>query len=191
MRSETQQTETKLNGTAAADNSNITPQETAALDADEAFMSLLRVNLFSAAGLAAAAIPLGVVKAHKPHELFRTHPDASAVQIVFAVTDETKRVADYYAVMPQMVEPLRGLKAKIAVCKFYLTITADGVVRWLVVPQSDNENSWGRMVANGEADRYDFFDPAEHRFTVNLPEPACRRNRRRSFSFSPFETAAG
>lgn len=187
MRSEKEQSETKLNGPAAAGNSNITPEESAVLDADEALMSQLRVNLFSAAGLAAAAIPLGVVKAHKPHELFRTHPDASAVQTVFAVTDETQRSADFYAVMPHMVEPLRALKAKIAVCKFYLTITADGIVRWLVCPQTDSENSWltsrehcavrarrgwGRMVSNTEADRYDFFDPAELGFTVNLPEPA-------------------
>jgi hypothetical protein len=28
------------------------------------------------------------------------------------------------------------------------------------------------MVANAEADRYDFFDPAEHGFAVNLSEPA-------------------
>ena len=187
MREEKLPSETKLNGAAAADNGNITPEETAALDADEALMSQLRVNLFSAAGLAASAIPLGVVKAHKPHELFRTHPDPATVQTVFTVIDEAKRGTDFYAVMPAMVEPLRALKAKILVCKFYLTITSYGIVRWLVCPQTDNENSWlmsrehcairarrcwGRMVSNGEADRYDFFDPAEHGFTVSLPEPA-------------------
>jgi hypothetical protein len=45
--------------------------------------------------------------------------------------------------MPAMVETLRALKAKIVLCKFYLTITSDGILRWLVVPQSvDSENSW-------------------------------------------------
>src|SRR5262249_23560358 len=78
----------------------LTPEETAALDEDEALMSRLRVNLFSAAGLAASAIPLGVVKAHKPHEYFRTHPDPNAVQSVFCVFDEAKRGVDFYAVMP-------------------------------------------------------------------------------------------
>jgi hypothetical protein len=45
--------------------------------------------------------------------------------------------------MPAMVETLRALKAKIVLCKFYLTITSDGILRWLEVPQSvDSENSW-------------------------------------------------
>jgi hypothetical protein len=55
----------KLNG--AATITEITPEEAGALDEGEALMSQLRVNLFTAAGLAASAIPLGVTKAHKPH----------------------------------------------------------------------------------------------------------------------------
>jgi hypothetical protein len=163
----------------------ITVEETAALDHDEALMSQLRVNLFSAAGLAASAIPLGVVKAHKPHELFRTHPDANAVPLVWSVFDEGQKGVDFYVAMPAMVEPLRALKAKIVLCKYYLTITADGIVRWLVVPQSENSwhvsrekcavlarRSWGRMISNQEADQYDWFDPKEHGYEVSTPEPS-------------------
>jgi hypothetical protein len=81
---------------------------------------------------------------------------------------------------------VRTLKAKLVVCKYYLTITDEGFLRWVAVPQNDNEwntsrehcliqarRTWGRMIANTEAGRYDWFDPRDHGYDPpNLPEPA-------------------
>jgi hypothetical protein len=84
-----------------------------------------------------------------------------------------------------MVELLRTLKAKLVVSKYYLTITEERTLRWVAAPQGDNEwnttrehclmqarRSWGRMISNSEAGRYDWFDPPEHGYEPNLPESA-------------------
>jgi hypothetical protein len=112
------------------------------LDEEEKEFRKLRRDLPGVHGAAAAGIvAIGVHKDPIKNEFFRTHPDfRPIVQIVVA---EVGLERQFFAVAPNMVEPLTSIGINIADHTLYLIITPRGAMRAIPIrcPGPDGEQN--------------------------------------------------
>jgi hypothetical protein len=119
-----------------------TPEE---LDEEEKEFRALRRDLPGVKGASAAGIvAISVDKAPPKNEFFRCHPDFYAV--VPMVNCEVGMEKHYFAVTPDMVEPLASIGITVADHALYLIVTSRGAVRIVPVRQANND---------GEQNEYD------------------------------------
>src|SRR5258707_6663025 len=115
------------------------------LDADEAEFRALRRDLPGVKGAAAAGIvSISVGKAPPKNEFFRCHPEFRP--IISMVNCEMGMERQYFAVTPDMVEPLAGIGISVTDHALYLSITSRGAVRIVPVRQANSD---------GEQNEYD------------------------------------
>jgi hypothetical protein len=110
-----------------------------ALDADEAEFQSIRCDLPGVKGAGAVGIVAIAVSKKPPGDntFFRTHPDfRPVVPIVTSVQGIEKR---FFAVTPNMREPLTAIGVKWAYHTLYLTVTEDGAVCIVPVRRADEE----------------------------------------------------
>jgi hypothetical protein len=118
-----------------------TPEE---LDQDEAEFRALRVDLPGAKGASAAGtVSINVKKIPTKNEFFRTHPEFQP--IVPLVDVEVGMEKQFFAVTPDMIEPLKAIGITVSYYTLYLTVTARGAVCIVPVRQAD---------ADGEQNEY-------------------------------------
>ena len=104
------------------------------LDEDEAEFRAMRRDMDGVKGTSAAGIvSINVGKAPPKNEFFRTHPSfAPSVPIINIEKGMEKH---FFAVSPNMVEPLAAIGISVAYHTLYLTITSGGTLT--VVPVRD------------------------------------------------------
>jgi hypothetical protein len=157
-----------------------TPEE---LDEEEQEFRALRRDLPGVKGASAVGIvAISVGKAPAKNEFFRTH--AEFRPIVPLVDCEMGMERHYFAVTPDMVEPLAGIGISVTDHALYLTITSRGAVRIVPVRQanSDGEQNeyartkeiamlqareqWVRMYTDMENRCYQVFPAPADRFAA-------------------------
>ena len=115
------------------------------LDEEEKEFRALRRDLPGVKGASAAGIvAISVGKAPAKNEFFRCHPEFRP--IVPMVNCEMGMERQYFAVTPDMVEPLAGIGISVTDHALYLTITSRGAVRIVPVRQANSD---------GEQNEYD------------------------------------
>ena len=115
------------------------------LDEEEREFRALRRDLPGVKGASAAGIvAISVGKAPGKNEFFRSHPEFRP--IVPMVNVEMGMEKHYFAVTPDMVEPLAGIGISVTDHALYLTITSRGAVRIVPVRQANSD---------GEQNEYD------------------------------------
>jgi hypothetical protein len=103
------------------------------LDAEEVEFRKLRRDLPGVKGAAAAGIvAISVGKAPTKNEFFRVHSDPDFRPIMPIVDVEMGMEKHFFAVTPDMVEPLAGIGITVTDHTLYLTVTSRGAVR--IVP---------------------------------------------------------
>lgn len=103
------------------------------LDAEEAEFRKLRRDLPGVKGAAAAGIvAISVAKAPTKNEFFRTHKDPDFRPIMPIVDVEVGMEKQFFAVTPDMVEPLGAIGISVTDAVLYLTVTSRGAYR--IVP---------------------------------------------------------
>jgi hypothetical protein len=119
-----------------------TPEE---LDEEEQEFRALRRDLPGVKGVSAAGIvAISVGKVPGKNEFFRTHTEFRPV--VPMVNVEMGMEKHYFAVTPDMIEPLAAIGITVADHALYLTVTASGAVKIVPVRQAN---------ADGEMNEYD------------------------------------
>src|SRR5262249_57943763 len=83
---------------------------------------------------AAGIVAISVGKAPPKNEFFRSHPEFRP--IIPMVNCEIGMERQYFAVTPDMVEPLAGIGISVTDHALYLTITSRGAVRIVPVQQA-------------------------------------------------------
>ena len=115
------------------------------LDEEEREFRALRRDLPGVKGASAAGIvAISVGKAPTKNEFFRCHPEFRP--IIPMVNCEMGMERQYFAVTPDMVEPLAGIGISVTDHALYLTITSRGAVRIVPVRQANSD---------GEQNEYD------------------------------------
>lgn len=103
------------------------------LDADEAEFRALRRDLPGVKGASAAGIvAVSVGKSPTKNEFFRTHPEPDYRPIMALVEHEFGMEKHFFAVTPDMIEPLHAIGITCADHVLYLTVTSRGAFR--IVP---------------------------------------------------------
>jgi hypothetical protein len=116
------------------------------LDEDEIEFRKLRRDLPGVRGASAAGI-VTIAVSRKPgkNEYFRTHPE---FKTVFALVDhEVGMEKHYFAVAPEMIQPLAGIGITVTDHVLYLTTTSEGAVRIVPIALPDaegNQNEYSR-----------------------------------------------
>jgi hypothetical protein len=150
------------------------------LDAEEQEFRALRRDLPGVKGSSAAGIvAVSVGKAPMKNEFFRSHPDFRP--IVPLVDIEVGMEKQYFAVKPDMVEPLAGIGITVSESVLYLTVTSRGSVRIVPVRCADGDgdrNEYARTKEIGLIEAIDgwvrlFTDTANHCYKV-FPAPVGR-----------------
>jgi hypothetical protein len=119
----------------------------AELDDDEQEFRRLRRDLPGVKGASAAgivAISVGKKPTAVKNEFFRTHPDFRP--IVPIVDLEVGMEKQFFAVTPDMIEPLGSIGITVSEHVLYLTVTSRGALRIVPVGQAN---------ADGEQNEYD------------------------------------
>jgi hypothetical protein len=151
------------------------------LDKEEQEFRQLRRDLPGVKGAAAAGIvSIGVAKIPGRNEFFRTHPDFHPVVPLVDTEDGMEKT--YYAVSPDMIEPLASIGITVSDNTLYLTLTARGAVRVIPVRCADadgkqNEyhrtkeigllqgmNEWVRLYHDQENRNYRAYPAPKGRF---------------------------
>jgi hypothetical protein len=115
------------------------------LDEEEKEFRALRRDLPGVKGASAAGIvAISVGKAPPKNEFFRCHPEFRP--IIPMVNCEVGMERQYFAVTPDMVEPLAGIGISVTDHALYLTVTSRGAVRIVPVRQANSD---------GEQNEYD------------------------------------
>ena len=123
----------------------VVPPTEEELDEEEQEFRALRRDLPGVKGASAAGIvAISVGKAPGKNEFFRTHPEFRP--IVPMVDVEIGMEKHYFAVTPDMVEPLAGIGITVTDHALYLTVTSRGAVRIVPVRQANSD---------GEQNEYD------------------------------------
>jgi hypothetical protein len=108
------------------------------LDEEEQEFRALRRDLPGVKGASGAGIvAISVGKAPPKNEFFRTHPEFRP--IVPMVDCEMGMERHYFAVRPDMVEPLASIGISVTDHVLYLTITSRGAVRLVPVRQANSD----------------------------------------------------
>lgn len=152
------------------------------LDAEEREFRALRRDLPGVKGTSAAgiiAISVGKVPGKTKNEFFRTHRGFRPV--VPVVDLEVGMERHFFAVTPDMIEPLSSIGITVSDCALYLTITAGGAHRICPVRQADSEgdqNEYDRTREVGLVQGMDewvrlYTDQENHCYKV-FPAPAGR-----------------
>jgi hypothetical protein len=116
------------------------------LDAEEEEFRKLRRDLPGVKGAAASGITaISVGKAPTKNEFFRTHGDPNFRPIMPIVDIEVGMEKHFFAVTPDMIEPLKGIGIRVADAVLYLTVTSQGSVRIIPVRTAN---------ADGEMNEY-------------------------------------
>ena len=122
------------------------------LDEEEQEFRALRRDLPGVKGASAAGIvAISVGKAPAKNEFFRCHPEFRP--IIPMVNCEMGMERQYFAVTPDMVEPLAGIGISVTDHALYLTITSRGAVRIVPVRQANSD---------GEQNEYDAHQGNRH-----------------------------
>jgi hypothetical protein len=157
------------------------PEESGALDADEAEFRALRRDLPGVKGVSGTGIvAISVGKAPTKNEFFRTH---SQFRPIMAIVDlEVGMEQQFFAVTSDMVENLHAIGITVADHVLYLTITSRGTIR--IVPvrcqtNTDGErNEYARTKEIGLINAIDgwvrLFTDQENRCYKVFPAPPGR-----------------
>jgi hypothetical protein len=143
-KSHTVGTDAAASGHTDASTAHETPQEKtaheAALDAEEVEFRKMRRDLPGVKGSAAAGIvAISVGKVPAKNEFFRTHPDPNFRPIVPLVDVEIGMERNFFAVAPDMIEPLAQIGITVSDSVLYYTVTSRGSLR-LVPVRCANED---------------------------------------------------
>ena len=150
------------------------------LDAEEQEFRALRRDLPGVKGSSAAGIvAISVGKTPTKNEFFRTHKDfRPAVPIVDL---EVGMERQYFAVTPDMIEPLSTIGITVTDHVLYLTVTSRGGVRIVPVRQANadgDQNEYARTKEIGLAQGFDewvrLFTDQENRCYKVFTAPAGR-----------------
>src|SRR5215471_10409909 len=150
------------------------------LDEEEKEFRALRRDLPGVKGASAAGIvAISVGKAPAKNEFFRTHPEFRP--IVPMVDCEMGMERHYFAVTPDMVEPLASIGISVTDHALYLTITSRGAVRLVPVRQANsdgeqNEYARTKEIAMLQAREHwvRLYTDMENRCYQVFPAPADR-----------------
>src|SRR5262249_48788736 len=113
----------------------IVPPTEEELDEEEQEFRALRRDLPGVKGASAAGIvAISVGKAPAKNEFFRTHAEFRPI-----VDCEMGMERHYFAVTPDMVEPLASIGISVTDHALYLTITSRGAVRLVPVRQANSD----------------------------------------------------
>jgi len=127
-----------MNDEAIKPDLKIVPPTEEELDEEEQEFRALRRDLPGVKGASATGIvAISVGKAPPKNEFFRTHPEFRP--IVPMVNAEMGMERHYFAVTPDMVEPLVGIGISVTDHALYLTVTSRGAVRIVPVGQANSD----------------------------------------------------
>jgi hypothetical protein len=152
------------------------------LDADEEEFRKLRRDLPGVKGSSTAGtVAISVGKAPMKNEFFRTHPDANFRPIISLVDIEIGMEKQYFAVTPDMIEPLSALGITVADAVLYMTVTSRGSVRLIPVRTAGadgEQNEYNRTKEIGLIQAIDgwvrLFTDQENRCYKVFPAPVDR-----------------
>jgi hypothetical protein len=114
---------------AAPDPAEVLAAHAEQLDEEEAEFRKLRRDLPGVKGSSAAGIiAISVKKAPTKNEFFRTHKDPDFRPVMPIVDIELGMEKHYFAVTPDMVEPLSAIGISVTDATLYLTTTSKGAV---------------------------------------------------------------
>jgi hypothetical protein len=152
------------------------------LDAEEEEFRKLRRDLPGVKGVAAAGtVAISVGKAPMKNEFFRTHSSPDFRPIMPIVDIEVGMEKQFFAVTPDMVEPLSAIGISVTDAVLYLTVTSRGSVRIVPVRTANadgDQNEYNRTKEIGLLQAMDewvrlFTDTENHCYKV-FPAPAGR-----------------
>jgi hypothetical protein len=150
------------------------------LDADEAEFRALRRDLPGVKGSSAAGIvAISVGKIPPKNEFFRSHPHFRPV--VPMVDIEVGMEKQFFAVTPDMIEPLNGIGITVTDHVLYLTVTTRGALRIVPVRQANSDgeqNEYHRTkeigLMQGITEWVRLFTDQENRCYKVFPAPVGR-----------------
>jgi hypothetical protein len=152
------------------------------LDAEEEEFRKLRRDLPGVKGVAAAGtVAISVGKAPMKNKFFRTHSSPDFRPIMPIVDIEVGMEKQFFAVTPDMVEPLSAIGISVTDAVLYLTVTSRGSVRIVPVRTANadgDQNEYNRTKEIGLLQAMDewvrlFTDTENHCYKV-FPAPAGR-----------------
>jgi hypothetical protein len=163
-----------------ATDSAIPPEIAAELDEEEKEFRALRRDLPGVKGSSAAGIvTISVGKAPAKNEFFRTHPDFRP--IVPIVNIEVGMEKQYFAVTPDMIEPLKQIGITVSDHTLYLTVTSRGAVRIVPARTADddgNQDEYSRTkemgLIQGMQEWVRLYTDLENKAYKVFPAPAGR-----------------
>jgi hypothetical protein len=121
------------------------------LDAEEIEFRKLRRDLPGVKGSAAAGtVAISVGKAPTKNEFFRTHADPDYRPTMPIVDVEVGMEKHYFAVTPDMVEPLAGIGITVTDHVLYLTVTSRGAVRIVPVRSANGDGEMNEYARTKE-----------------------------------------
>jgi hypothetical protein len=152
-----------------------------ALDAEELEFRKLRRDLPGVKGSAAAGIvTISVVKAPSKDTFFRTHPDFRPTVPLVDITIGMEK--SYFAVAPDMIEPLAAIGITVYDAVLYFVVTSSGAFRVIPVRCADGDREqnaynmtkelgliegidrWVRIYSDQENQCYRVYPAPEGRF---------------------------
>lgn len=152
------------------------------LDADEAEFRKMRRDLPGVKGAAAAGtVAISVGKVPAKNEFFRTHSGVDYRPIVPLVDIEVGMEKQFFAVTPEMVEPLGAIGISVADAVLYWTVTSRGSYRIVPVRCADADgdmNEYNRTKEIGLLQAMEswvrLFSDTENKVYKVFPAPAGR-----------------
>jgi hypothetical protein len=150
------------------------------LDADEAALRALRIDLPGTAGTPTGIVSITVSNKFPKLEFFRAHP--ANIWDMCMVDHVSGMDIEHYAVMPAMVSELASIGVDALPYRIFELITAEGALRLMPVRQADIDGSvnewartkqiacaraakvWVRAVTDRANGRYRVFEAPEGRF---------------------------
>jgi hypothetical protein len=153
------------------------------LDADEAALRALRIDLPGTAGAPTGIVSIAVSDKFPRREFFRTHP--TNIWEMAMVDHVSGMDVEHHAVMPAMVPELGSIGVDALPYRVYELLTAEGALRLMPVRLADIDGSlnewsrtkqivcargaraWVRAVTDRANGRYGVFEAQEGRF----PDP--------------------
>ena len=161
-------------------DAGVTPELETALDKDEEEFRRLRRDLPGVKGASVAGIvAISVGKAPSKNEFFRTHKEFRPIFSI--IIHEVGMEQQFFAVAPDMVEPLAAIGISVADHTLYLTITSRGAYRVIPVRQANadgemNEYARTKEIAllQGREEWVRLFTDLENRCYKVFPAPAGR-----------------
>jgi hypothetical protein len=158
----------------------LTPEQVEELDADEAEYRAMRLDVPGVKGTSSIGIvTISVGRLPTKNEYIRAHPLIHPVMRI--VDHQVGMEKHFFAVTPNMVEPLTGIGITASVHVLYLTTTSQGAVRVIPIRQRTEEleqdeysrtKEIGMMQAMHEWVR--LYHDAENRAYKVFPAPAGR-----------------